>query len=56
VPSTVFTLEDQPQLEMLNRVLAPDTPESSSPFWRNLILLLNGMGLLCLVIYWVYVR
>ncbi len=56
VPSTVFTLEDQPQLEMLNQVLASDKPEGSSPFWRNLILLLNGMGLLCLVIYWVCVR
>ena len=56
VPSTVFVLEEQPQLEMLNRVLSPDAAEPARPFWRNVVLLLNGMGLLCLVIYWVYVR
>ena len=56
VPSTVFTLEEQPQLEILNRVLTPDVPASPTSFWRNVVLLLNGMGLVCFVIYWVYVR
>jgi len=56
VPSTVFVLEEQPQLEMLNRVLAADLPEETIPVWRNVVLLLNGMGLLCVVIYWIYVR